>query len=53
MIIRNQIKPIGGFLGKASGIDESLLGNEGVHRLRDVWLDGVCDDGDDAVAVWD
>ena len=53
MIIRNQIESIGSFLGKTGSIDEILLGDEGVDCLGDVRLNGVCDDGDDAIAVWD
>lgn len=53
MVVRNQIESIGSFLGETSSVNKGFLGNESVDGLSDVWLNGVCDDGDDAVAVWD
>lgn len=53
MIIRDEVESISRFLGETSGIDEFLLGNESIDCLSDVRLNGVCDDGDDTVAVWD
>lgn len=53
MIVRNEIQPIGRLGGETRGIDEIFLGDEGVYGAGDVWLDGVCDYGDDAVAVGD
>lgn len=53
MVIRDEVQAIGRLLHKARRVNQVLLRDQGVDGLSDVGLNGVGDDGDDAVGVGD